>query len=513
MLDGGGPLELWDVRTDGERDHRQDRRRAPSRPARGGAHREAPARHAARLPLPPRDPQPVRGPALRGEGVHERLQRRGGHRGLVAAGRHVRSSLLSGAMAGAAESLATTLGYHERTKHYPGRYARALGHMDWATQPDPFRRFVGAPLLDLDLVPAGSSPGTSRLFSRDASRPNRSVADRSPSSFTIRWRSRPGSRPVASAGRCGSTRRAGTSIRPRATSSRARRRDFTTGRPSSITHPASTRSSGGRSCSTRPGPRWRGSCRPEACWWDSPRSTGARPGSTASGRSATATTTSATPSAPSPSPRRGSAGRRDSAKASSTPTWPACWELDSQSGPETENADCLLALFPQGAPFSVDQQRAFTLALPPGARLADRVAWRPQPPQPRARSRLARDRRGRRGDAKARTAGGHLLATELGGQLGGQPWPHRRRFAAGFAPDPAPAAERGRVRRPHRSHPRSVLSDPAQDRPWPGSDPVRDAAVAPARRSAAVRASGRGRPARPLHPVARSRPRRRPCAD
>ncbi len=61
-------------------------------------------------------------------------------------------------MGGAAESLATTLAYHERTKHYPGRYARALGHLDWATQPDPFRRFVGAPLLDLDLVPAGEQP-------------------------------------------------------------------------------------------------------------------------------------------------------------------------------------------------------------------------------------------------------------------------------------------------------------------------------------------------------------------
>ena len=61
-------------------------------------------------------------------------------------------------MGGAAESLATTIGYHERTKHYPGRYARALGHMDWATQPDPFRRFVGAPLLDLELPPVGEQP-------------------------------------------------------------------------------------------------------------------------------------------------------------------------------------------------------------------------------------------------------------------------------------------------------------------------------------------------------------------
>jgi SagB-type dehydrogenase family enzyme len=61
-------------------------------------------------------------------------------------------------MGGAAESLVAVLAYHERTKHFPGRYARSLGHMDWATQPDPFRRFAGAPLLPLDLVPASEQP-------------------------------------------------------------------------------------------------------------------------------------------------------------------------------------------------------------------------------------------------------------------------------------------------------------------------------------------------------------------
>jgi len=61
-------------------------------------------------------------------------------------------------MGGAAEPLVTTLAYHERTKHFPGRYARSLGHMDWATQPDPFRRFDGAPVLCLDLVPFGEQP-------------------------------------------------------------------------------------------------------------------------------------------------------------------------------------------------------------------------------------------------------------------------------------------------------------------------------------------------------------------
>ena len=34
--------------------------------------------------------------------------------------------------------------YHERTKHHFHRYATSSGYMDWATQPDPFRRYAGA---------------------------------------------------------------------------------------------------------------------------------------------------------------------------------------------------------------------------------------------------------------------------------------------------------------------------------------------------------------------------------
>lgn len=39
--------------------------------------------------------------------------------------------------------------YHDGTKHHFGRFARSAGHLDWATQPDPFRRFLGADLIDL----------------------------------------------------------------------------------------------------------------------------------------------------------------------------------------------------------------------------------------------------------------------------------------------------------------------------------------------------------------------------
>jgi hypothetical protein len=34
--------------------------------------------------------------------------------------------------------------YHERTKHHYHRFAASVGYMDWATQPDPFRRYEGA---------------------------------------------------------------------------------------------------------------------------------------------------------------------------------------------------------------------------------------------------------------------------------------------------------------------------------------------------------------------------------
>lgn len=48
--------------------------------------------------------------------------------------------------------------YHERTKHYPNRYARSPGFLDWASEPDPFRRYEGATQLSLPLSeedPAG----------------------------------------------------------------------------------------------------------------------------------------------------------------------------------------------------------------------------------------------------------------------------------------------------------------------------------------------------------------------
>jgi SagB-type dehydrogenase family enzyme len=41
------------------------------------------------------------------------------------------------------------LHYHDQTKHHFNRFARSTGYLDWASQPDPFRRYAGAPLLEL----------------------------------------------------------------------------------------------------------------------------------------------------------------------------------------------------------------------------------------------------------------------------------------------------------------------------------------------------------------------------
>src|ERR1019366_7648891 len=63
-----------------------------------------------------------------------------------------------------ASALEIVAGYHQRTKHHYHRYAAAPGYMDWATQPDPFRRYRGASLLRLPLPKAGQSLPYWQLF-------------------------------------------------------------------------------------------------------------------------------------------------------------------------------------------------------------------------------------------------------------------------------------------------------------------------------------------------------------
>ena len=63
-----------------------------------------------------------------------------------------------------ADAVADIIDYHDRTKHQPERYANGPGGLDWATQPDPFRRFSGAPVFRLPLASLDDTPPAASLF-------------------------------------------------------------------------------------------------------------------------------------------------------------------------------------------------------------------------------------------------------------------------------------------------------------------------------------------------------------
>ncbi len=60
--------------------------------------------------------------------------------------------------ADAGDRLLTVMRYHQDTKHDFSRYARALGYLDWANQPNPFRRFQGSPLTALPRLTPDEEP-------------------------------------------------------------------------------------------------------------------------------------------------------------------------------------------------------------------------------------------------------------------------------------------------------------------------------------------------------------------
>jgi len=64
----------------------------------------------------------------------------------------------------AADSILIALSYHQQTKHHLDRYARSLGYLDWATQPDPFRTFKGAMQVELPLAADGLNTPYADLF-------------------------------------------------------------------------------------------------------------------------------------------------------------------------------------------------------------------------------------------------------------------------------------------------------------------------------------------------------------
>ena len=69
------------------------------------------------------------------------------------------------------DHLQLTLTYHERTKHRLDGYARSPGHLDWATQPDPFRTYAGAAIVELPLVADLLTTRYSDLFQVERVRP------------------------------------------------------------------------------------------------------------------------------------------------------------------------------------------------------------------------------------------------------------------------------------------------------------------------------------------------------
>ena len=52
--------------------------------------------------------------------------------------------------------------YHDGTKHHFQRFARSLGYLDWASQPNPFRSFAGAPAYALSPAARRGRPPCTR---------------------------------------------------------------------------------------------------------------------------------------------------------------------------------------------------------------------------------------------------------------------------------------------------------------------------------------------------------------
>ena len=70
-----------------------------------------------------------------------------------------------------APELEAVMRYHERTKHHFNRYAPGPGELDWANQPDPFRRYAGAALTRLPVLGPEEepvSPAYESLYARGA---------------------------------------------------------------------------------------------------------------------------------------------------------------------------------------------------------------------------------------------------------------------------------------------------------------------------------------------------------
>ena len=57
--------------------------------------------------------------------------------------------------------------YHDGTKHHFQRFARSLGYLDWASQPQPFRHFADTLVFPLYPTPGVSPEYTPRRVTFD----------------------------------------------------------------------------------------------------------------------------------------------------------------------------------------------------------------------------------------------------------------------------------------------------------------------------------------------------------
>ena len=62
------------------------------------------------------------------------------------------------------DRLHAAFAYHQATKHRFERFASGPDGLDWANQPDPFRRYAGARLIALDKVAPTDEPGFDAIF-------------------------------------------------------------------------------------------------------------------------------------------------------------------------------------------------------------------------------------------------------------------------------------------------------------------------------------------------------------
>ncbi len=62
------------------------------------------------------------------------------------------------------KALQQVFDYHQASKHQLQHYARGPGYLDWASQPDPFRRYQGAPLIALQKAPSSDQPRYDHAF-------------------------------------------------------------------------------------------------------------------------------------------------------------------------------------------------------------------------------------------------------------------------------------------------------------------------------------------------------------